>query len=87
MFDAVTFIGLAASVLVTLSYIPEVWKTVKSKHTRDLSLSWIVSLAIGQILFLIYGIEIVSIPLAIAAGCAIVMMGIMLACKLKYRNK
>ena len=68
MFDAVTFIGLAASVLVTLSYIPEVWKTVKSKHTRDLSLSWIVSLPIGQILFLIYGIEIVSIILGDSGG-------------------
>jgi MtN3 and saliva related transmembrane protein len=87
MFDATTFIGLAASIMVTVAYIPEVWKTVKLKHTRDLALSWIVTLAVGQVLFFIYGVEIGSIPLAIAAGSAIIMMLIMLACKLKYKNR
>jgi MtN3 and saliva related transmembrane protein len=87
MFDSVTFVGLAASILVTVAYIPEVWRTVKLKHTRDISLSWIVALTAGQVLFLIYGISIDSLPLAIAAGCAIVMMAIMLGCKLKYKGR
>jgi len=87
MFDFTTFVGLAASIMVTIAYIPEVWKTVKSKHTRDLSLLWLVTLAIGQILFFIYGIEIASIPLVIAAGCSIIMLVVMLGYKLRYRNK
>jgi MtN3 and saliva related transmembrane protein len=87
VFDVVTFIGLAASILVTVAYIPEVWKTIKEKHTRDLSLSWIVTLAVGQVLFFFYADQIGSIPLSIAAGCATVMMIIMLGCKLKYKNR
>jgi MtN3 and saliva related transmembrane protein len=87
MFDFVTFIGLAASIMVTVAYIPEVIETVKSKHTRDLSLLWIVTLAIGQVLFFVYGVGIASIPLSIAAGSAVIMMLVMLACKLKYKNR
>ncbi len=87
MFDVVTFIGLSGSFLVTVAYIPELWRTLKSKHTRDLAMSWIVTLAIGQILFFVYAAEIDSIPLAIAAFCATVMMFIMLGCKLKYKNR
>ncbi len=87
MVSWVTLIGLAASFLVTVAYIPEVWKTVKSRHTRDLALSWIIVLDIGQVCFFIYAIEIGSIPVAIAAGCAVIMMTIMLICKLDYKNR
>lgn len=81
------WIGLAASALVTVAYIPEVLKTVRARHTRDLSLTWIVILDLGQLLFLIYGIDIVSIPLLISGGAGVVMMSIMLAYKLMYKNK
>ena len=89
MIDWVTIIGLAASALVTVSYIPEVIKTVKSKHTRDLSLSWIVILDAGQLLFLIYGFGLTppSIPLIISGGAGVIMMSIMLADKLRYKNR
>ena len=85
--DWTTIIGLAASALVTIAYIPEVIKTVKSRHTRDLSLSWIVILDAGQLLFLVYGIGISSIPLIISGGAGVVMMSIMLVDKLRYKNR
>lgn len=87
MTDWVTLIGLAASLLVTVAYIPEVVKTVRSRHTRDLALSWLIALDLGQVLFLIYGMEIASIPITIAAGCAVVMLTIMLGCKVAYKNR
>lgn len=80
-------IGLAASALVTVAYIPEVAKTIKAKHTRDLSLAWIVTLDAGQVLFLIYGTAIGSLPLMIAGGAGVLMMTILLAYKLVYKNK
>ena len=87
MIDATEIIGLAASALVTVAYIPEVVKTVRAKHTRDLSLLWIVILDVGQLLFLIYGVSIGSIPLMISGGAGIIMMSIMLAYKLIYKNR
>lgn len=87
MIDWTIIIGLAASALVTVAYIPEVIKTVRAKHTRDLSLAWIIILDAGQVLFLIYGHAIGSLPLIISGGAGIIMMTIMLAYKLDYKNR
>lgn len=87
LIDWTTIIGLAASALTTIAYIPEVVKTVTRRHTRDLSLSWIVMLDVGQLFWLIYGNAISSLPLIIAAGSSIVMMTILLIDKLRYKNK
>jgi MtN3 and saliva related transmembrane protein len=87
MIDWALIIGMVASILVTVAYIPEVVKTVRARHTRDLSLAWIVMLDVGQLLFLIYGIDIASIPLMFSGGSGVVMMSIMLAYKLMYKNK
>jgi MtN3 and saliva related transmembrane protein len=87
MINWTVVIGLAASVLVTVAYIPEVVKTIKTRHTRDFSLAWIVILDAGQVLFLIYGNAISSIPLVISGGAGILMMTIMLIYKLIYKNR
>lgn len=87
MIDWNLAVGLAASALTTIAYIPEVARTVRSKHTRDLSLAWIVILDAGQLLFLIYGVDISSVPLIITSGLAILMLSVMLAYKLTYKNR
>ncbi len=87
MTDWNTIIGLVASALVTIAYIPEVVKTIRSKHTRDLSEAWIVILDAGQLLFFVYGVGISSIPLMISGSLGFLMMTIMLAYKLIYKNK
>jgi MtN3 and saliva related transmembrane protein len=87
MISLTVIIGLAASALVTVAYIPEVVKTVTARHTRDLSLAWIIILDAGQLLFLIYGNDIGSLPLIISGGAGVLMMSIMLAYKLIYKNK
>ncbi len=87
MIDGTVLIGLAASALVTVAYIPEVVKTIRAKHTRDLSLAWIVILDAGQLLFLIYGNAIGSLPLIISGSAGVLMMTIMLVYKLMYKNK
>jgi len=85
--DWTAVVGLVASALVTVAYIPEVLKTVRARHTRDLSLSWIVILDAGQLLFLIYGGAIASLPLLISGGAGVLMMSIMLVFKLVYGNR
>jgi MtN3 and saliva related transmembrane protein len=87
MIDWTEIIGLAASALVTIAYIPEVIKTVTARHTRDLSLTWLIILDASQVLFFVYGRAISSLPLIISSSGGIIMMTIMLAYKLKYKNK
>jgi MtN3 and saliva related transmembrane protein len=45
--EPVTILGLIAGFLTTVSSIPQVIKTFKTRHTKDLSLAWIVLFAFG----------------------------------------
>ncbi|MGB0525018.1 MAG: SemiSWEET family sugar transporter [Flammeovirgaceae bacterium] len=37
--DVTTLIGLIAACLTTAAYVPQTWRTIKTKSTEDLALS------------------------------------------------
>ena len=78
-------LGLLASVVITLAYVPQTFHTIKTKHTRGLSLHWLVLLDLGQVLYTIYGFLVPSIPIIISSGLGLVMVSILLAYKLEYK--
>lgn len=49
-------IGLAATVLTVAAFIPQTYKAVMTRHTRDLALSTYATLVITGTLWTIYGI-------------------------------
>lgn len=59
----VTLIGLAAAVLTTFAFLPQVIKTWRTKSTADISLGTFSALCIGISLRLIYGLLIGDLPL------------------------
>lgn len=85
--ELITLVGLTASILVTVAYIPEVVKTIRTKETRDLALSWIVTLDLGQVLYLIYSLAIMNIPVIITSSSGVVTCTILLVYKMKYGDK
>lgn len=87
MINLTIVVGLIASLLVTVAYIPEVIRTVRSRHTRDISLSWVAILDAGQILYLVYGFYIASVPIILSSGLGALMTSILVAYKLRYKNK
>ena len=60
--DMVESIGLFAGLLTTVSMLPQVIKSYKSKKTNDLSLSYMVTLFFGLALWVIYGFMISNMP-------------------------
>lgn len=58
-----TLIGLAAGILTTISFVPQVWKIWKSRSAEDISYSMYFIFATGVFLWLIYGVLIASIPI------------------------
>jgi len=52
----VTFLGIAAGVLNTIRLFPQVWKSWKTKKTRDLSGYFVAILFFQSILIILYGI-------------------------------
>lgn len=83
----VELIGILAGVLTTAALVPQALKSWKTKHTRDISLGWIVTLNIGVFLWLVYGILILSIPLILANVFTLLLAMILLILKLKYDGK
>jgi len=83
--DIITIIGLLAATCTTTSFIPQIVKSVKTKNTKDLSLRMYLILAIGTLLWSIYGILNKSLPIIIANTIALSFSLIILALKFKYK--
>jgi len=56
-------VGSLAATLTTLSFLPQVYKTWRSRSAADFSWIWIASFAIGLFFWLIYGIALGALPL------------------------
>jgi len=83
---AVVFIvGLIASVLITIAYVPQVIHTMKLKHMKGISLLWLVILVSGSILYLIYGLLLPSLPNIISSVAITTMGSILLYHKIRYK--
>jgi len=81
----VTIIGLLAATLTTISFLPQVIKTWKTKSTKDISLGMFLMFATGVLLWLIYGTLIKDIPLIVANAVTLCLTSTILWFKLKYK--
>jgi MtN3 and saliva related transmembrane protein len=75
--------GLAAT-LTTCSFIPQVWRVWKTKHTKDISLLMYTSFTAGVALWLVYGLLLTEWPIIIANGITLVLAGAVLLMKLRF---
>lgn len=84
MLDPVTILGLVAASLTTFSGLPQLIKTWKTKSTKDMSLLLFLMMFVGVLLWLIYGILTGDVPLIAGNGVGALLVGAILALKLKY---
>lgn len=78
-------LGMVAAVLTTASFLPQVYKTWKTKDTQSLSLTMYVCFFIGIVLWLIYGIHIDSLPMILANGITVISTFVLIVLKLKHK--
>lgn len=79
-----TTIGLAAGTLTSLAAIPQVVKTMRTGHVRDISIWQPLLLAIGVALWMIYGILINDLPLIIANIIPLICNVLLTGMKIRY---
>jgi len=82
--DNIEIIGLIAAVLTTSAFLPQVYKTYKSKDVSSLSMPMLLLFFVGIILWFIYGIIIESFSLMMANGITIGSYALLIFFKLKY---
>ena len=51
------FVGFAATVLTVAAFVPQTYKAVKTRHTRDLAFSTYAIIVVTGILWTTYGFE------------------------------
>lgn len=82
----IEFIGIIAAILATVSFFPQVSKTVRYKSTEDISWSWLIMYSTGAVLWVIYGIGKGAFSIILANGIVFICVLIMLSIKIKNNN-
>jgi MtN3 and saliva related transmembrane protein len=83
--DFITLLGLVAGTLTTAAFLPQLFKTWKSKSAGDISSIWLIAFTSGIALWLTYGLLINSLPVILSNGITLVLTLIILVFKLKYK--
>ena len=77
--------GWAATIVVSLQFIPQLVKTIKTKNAKDISLFMIFLIMFGNVLWIMHGLIVLDMPITITNSMIFVMMAILLVLKLKYK--
>ena len=85
MIENVEIIGFVAAVLTTSAFVPQVYKTWKTKSAESLSLTMYLVFFVGIILWLIYGISINSLAMIFANAVTAFLALLLIFFKLRYK--
>ena len=78
-------IGLIAASLTTAAFVPQVYKTWKTKLVDELSLTMYLVFFTGIVLWLIYGILINSLSIILANTITGLLVLLLIYFKIKYK--
>jgi MtN3 and saliva related transmembrane protein len=76
-----TALGLFAGACTTLSFLPQVIRTLRTRHAGDLSAAWLLIFSVGTAAWLIYGILRSDIAVAGANGVTFVLVMMLVVAK------
>jgi len=85
--DNIEILGLIAAFLTTAAFLPQVYKTWKTKDVTALSLPMLILFFTGIILWFIYGYLMESLAMILANGITIVSSFLLIYFKIKYDKK
>lgn len=84
MMDTGTILGLTAGTLTTMSLLPQMIKTWRSKSAKDISLGMFATLCAGLLLWIAYGFYINSSPVIITNIVSFVVAFVIMLLKIKF---
>ncbi len=83
--ETTEIIGYCAAFLTTLSFVPQAYKTIKTKQTKDISLVMYIMFFIGLICWLVYGFIKEAMPIIMANIVTISLVIPILYMKIRYK--
>lgn len=82
--NAVEILGYTAGALTTLTFLPQVIKTVKERSAKDVSLNMFLIAAANQVLWIIYGVLQQDNVIILTNALILVLSLTMIFLKLKF---
>jgi len=80
-------IGVIAAVLTTSGFVPQVYKSFKTKNVTGISITMYIVLLIGMMFWLYYGILIESFSIKLANIVSGILVISLIVLRILYRNK
>lgn len=80
-------LGMLAGTLTTLSFIPQVIKTWRSKSAADISTGMFILFSLGVSLWMIYGLYISAMPIILANSITLLLAITVLVMKFHFARK
>ena len=85
-FNFIDLFGFLAALLTTIAFLPQVYKTWKTKSADDVSFTMLILFITGLICWIIYGLKIDSIPIVLANIITFIFNFSILILKINYSN-
>ena len=85
--NALDLLGLVATCFTTASFVPQVWRTWKTRDVSGISLPTYVIITIGLALWLVYGWLRGDMPLMVANAVMVVLTGAITVMKLRFEQR
>ncbi|HOZ84379.1 MAG TPA: SemiSWEET transporter [Niabella sp.] len=80
----VDILGYTAGLLTTLTFLPQVIKTVKDKSAKDISLAMFLIAATNQVLWIGYGVLKEDLVIILTNAIILVLSITMIVLKIKF---
>ena len=81
---SVELLGFVAAALTSLCWLPQTWRTLRTRDTRAISLWTQLLLACGTVLWLVYGVQILSWPVIVANTLTLLLVLAIITMKLRF---
>jgi MtN3 and saliva related transmembrane protein len=87
MLTMINLIGFAAAALTTLSFVPQLVKTWRTRSSGDLSLGMLVAFVAGILLWIVFGLETHAAPVVAANVATLVLACCQMGLTIRYRRQ
>ena len=83
----IEIVGHIGSTLSSLTFMPQVYQTWKTKSVKDLNLFMMLIVFISTVVWLIYGVGMHLLPVIICNGIICALSVLLIFFKFKYSDK
>lgn len=81
--DLGELVGYPAAILTTVAFVPQAWKSWRTRDLSGISLPMYALFTLGVALWLAYGLVIGSAPVIVANGTTLVLASLVLWLKIR----